>query len=460
MIGRIRWLGLLLPFAAASAQVAVTRPLGPVVARSTVPLATVTQVMHLTGGGVLVNDAGQRAVIRLDSTLSRSTVVLDSAGGLANSYGPRASALIPFRADTAIFADRTANALLLLAPSSTGVARVMATGTSRLISATNPPIWSVPFGLVSVATLFGPEPPSPPLGSPPTAVRRDDSVYVVAVHPDTRRTDTLGVLFNSTRTIWSADNGARIWRADVYPTADQWTVTPDGSIAILRAWEYRIDWIAPDRSRRAGPRIPYDWKRLDDAAKAAIVDSINAERRTEHARALAQWAIDSANAMNGRPFNPTSSIGGGVAAGVAPPVGVAGGAVGGGAATVPSGPPRIGLGRMGDGASRLRITSANLILEQPLLTLARVEEVSDYLPAVTSSPLGLRADFDDRLWIRVESYPASASPIYDVVDRSGRRVDRVQIPPGRSIVAFGPGGIVYLTAKDGDRAVLERARYR
>ena len=59
--------------------------------------------------------------------------------------------------------------------------------------------------------------------------------------------------------------------------------------------------------------------------------------------------------------------------------------------------------------------------------------------------------------------PTSAiagGPVYDVINRKGEIVERVQIPVGRSIVGFGPGGAVYLLNRDGATSTLEKASVR
>ena len=53
--------------------------------------------------------------------------------------------------------------------------------------------------------------------------------------------------------------------------------------------------------------------------------------------------------------------------------------------------------------------------------------------------------------------PSRGGPVYDVVNRKGELVDRVQVPANRSITAFGPGGVVYLTSRDGKTTKLEKA---
>jgi hypothetical protein len=88
-----------------------------------------------------------------------------------------------------------------------------------------------------------------------------------------------------------------------------------------------------------------------------------------------------------------------------------------------------------------------------------VAELPDYLPAII--PQAARPDRLGRLWVR--EYTPAARPgaerlIYDVIDRNGAIVDRVQLPEGRAISGFGPDGSVYLTAKFGAGVVVERYR--
>jgi len=43
-----------------------------------------------------------------------------------------------------------------------------------------------------------------------------------------------------------------------------------------------------------------------------------------------------------------------------------------------------------------------------------------------------------------------------VLDRTGKLIDRIQVPAGRSIVGFAPGGIVYLVGRDPSGDFIER----
>ena len=50
--------------------------------------------------------------------------------------------------------------------------------------------------------------------------------------------------------------------------------------------------------------------------------------------------------------------------------------------------------------------------------------------------------------------------MYDVVNRKGEIVERVQIPENRTIVGFGPDATVYLAARNDTKVYLEKAKIR
>ena len=70
----------------------------------------------------------------------------------------------------------------------------------------------------------------------------------------------------------------------------------------------------------------------------------------------------------------------------------------------------------------------------------------DYKPPFSAN--AMRADADGNLWIRVNQMkPVPGTYHYDIVNRQGELIDRLQIPTARAIVGFGPGNIVYLTSR-------------
>ena len=48
--------------------------------------------------------------------------------------------------------------------------------------------------------------------------------------------------------------------------------------------------------------------------------------------------------------------------------------------------------------------------------------------------------------------------VYDVVNRKGELVHRVQLPSGRQLVGFGPGGTIFLSVREGRELFLEKTR--
>jgi sugar lactone lactonase YvrE len=89
--------------------------------------------------------------------------------------------------------------------------------------------------------------------------------------------------------------------------------------------------------------------------------------------------------------------------------------------------------------------------------MVQPSELPDYKPAFV--PGSTRADTDGNLWIRT-SQNVNARPVYDIINRKGELIDRVQLPANRVLVGFGSGGVVYLAVRDGATARLEKARVR
>jgi hypothetical protein len=86
-------------------------------------------------------------------------------------------------------------------------------------------------------------------------------------------------------------------------------------------------------------------------------------------------------------------------------------------------------------------------------------ELPDYKPPFFAG--AVRADTEGNLWIRtIPTKAIPGGPIYDVINRQGQLIDRVQIPLDRNILAFGPGGTVFLAHRDGTNVYVEKASVR
>ena len=58
------------------------------------------------------------------------------------------------------------------------------------------------------------------------------------------------------------------------PQNDEWTLLPDGTIAIVRAQDYHIDWLGSDGKWTSTPKMTFEWKRITDDEKVQIIDSV------------------------------------------------------------------------------------------------------------------------------------------------------------------------------------------
>jgi sugar lactone lactonase YvrE len=77
----------------------------------------------------------------------------------------------------------------------------------------------------------------------------------------------------------------------------------------------------------------------------------------------------------------------------------------------------------------------------------------------------VRADASGNIWVRtIPTRQVPGGPVYDVINREGKLIDRVQVPEGRTITGFGADGSVYLVTRDTTgptpTMTLERARLR
>ncbi|MFL5565673.1 MAG: hypothetical protein ACJ77J_11320 [Gemmatimonadaceae bacterium] len=415
------------------------RQLGPVTAVAREPLRAVSSVRALSDGRVLVNDIVGRRVIMFDSLLATATVIADTTSATANAYGTRPGGLIAFRADSTLFVDPASLSMLLIDPNGK-VARVMSAPRANDVGF----LVGGPFGnpgfdpqgrlVYRAPPNFGAFRGPPSSGSGGAQLPNPpDSAAIVRYDLATRKVDTATffktpkINLTVTRT---PDGGVRATSTiNPLPQGDDWALLPDGTIALVRTKDYHIDWLNPDGTTTSSPKIPFQWERLSDEAKVAFIDS--ARVAIEKARASGQFG------GGGQQIVVTGG-------GPAPGGGARRDAAPGGNATITAVGPG-GPGGAGPGG------------QLPPVTLIAPSDLPDYKPAF--APGSTRADADGNLWIRT-SQNVDARPVYNVINRKGELVDRVQLPANRVVAGFGAGGVVYLAVRDGGTAHLERARVK
>jgi hypothetical protein len=414
------------------------RPLAAVHATTSDSLGMVNNVRALPGGRLLINDATSRRVLLVDSTFKLISIVADSTSSTANAYGPRSGSLIAFRGDSTLFVDAASLSMLVIDPAGK-IGRVMSVPRSQdamMLAAGGLGTgayysngYLVYRGMPGFRMQMGPT-------GAPTMPSVADTMAIVRVNLQSRAVDTVGFIkIPKTNTNMTRSDDGKISisiEVNPLPVVDDWVVTSGGDVALIRGKDYHIDWMSPDGTHRASPKMAFDWKRLSDEQKVALIDSVKAIRDRAAAANPGQG-----NAMAAA-FGAALGTGG-AAGGAAPTMvmrfetsGAAGGRPGGGAA------PQI---------------------MAPQINYVSPTELPDYQPAFFAT--SAKADDDGNIWIRtIPTKPQAGGAVYDVVNGRGEVIDRVQIPENRTIVGFGPGGVVILAARDGMNTKLERARVK
>jgi hypothetical protein len=392
------------------------RKLGPTVRTSAITFGGVQHIRRLSDGRVLVNDPSRRQVLMLDSTLANASVVIDSIGGRDNSYGMRGGGIIPYRGDSTFFVDPTSSTLLLIDPAGK-IARVMSMPTNAVSYLANPNSYghagySEAFGIVfrmQTNSFKYPNNP-PPEGAPEIVIKYEDSIAVIGMKLSTRKGDTLTKYGTGQQMVAriSWNNVDMNGTNELFPVSNDWALAADGSVALLSGREYRLRWINTDGTKTDSPRLPFTWDPNPDDEKQRMADSINAQRKQSYDNMVAsrQRRADSLKAAN-------------------MPV------------------PR------------------ELTRPQRLPDVVRMLDIPDYFPAYERQSNSMRADADNNIWIRPRP-PRSyrGGPVYDVVNRQGELIDKVELPQGRTLIGFGPGGIVYLLARDAGATRIEQVRFK
>jgi len=406
------------------------RQLPPILAKSAVTWNNILGVRGLPGGRVLVNDIFGRKVVLLDSTLSPITIVADTTPATATAYAGRIASIIPYHGDSTLFVDPQSMSMVVIDPNGK-MGRVMALprsqdacmlggalGNSAGLDSKGRLVFRAPMRFIMNGA-----PPQhgglPPMPTPP------ESAAIVRVDLATRQLDTVGMIkipkVNMQVSQDDKGNVRMISEVNPLPVVDEWSVLSDGTVAFVRGQDYHVDFVTADGSETSAPKIPFDWQRLSDEDKVAFIDSVKAAR-----------ARLAASAPNG-PAGPTP----------------------GGA---PDGQQRV-LIQMGPDGGSAGGRAGGVTGGAPQVSFIAPSELPDYKPPFLSG--GVRSDAEGNLWIRtIPTRQIAGGPVYDVVNREGKLVDRVQIPAGRVIAGFGSDGSVYLTTRDGQTMTFERARVR
>ncbi|CAN5896201.1 hypothetical protein BH11GEM1_BH11GEM1_23870 [soil metagenome] len=423
------------------------RPLPAASATSTDSIGSVAAVRQLPNGNVLVNDQARRRVVLLDPGMKVIGLVADSTSSTNNAYGVRPGGLIAYRGDSTLFIEPAGLSMLVIDPAGK-IIRTMAAPRANDVNfliggALGNPGFDAKGRLVYRTIDFGMRgmrPPQP--GQPFTMPTPPDSSALVRFDLATRKLDTVGffkIPKSNVQMTQDANGGPRISiTINPLPMVDEWAVMSDGTVAFVRGQDYHVDFVDGSGARTVAEKIPYEWQRLTDDDKARFIDSAKVAIEKTRAAAMANGGANQGNAIR-----DMMGFGGGGGATVVVamtregPGGPPGGAPGGGTRVETGGTPAGGGAQM------------------PPINMVSPSELPDYKPVF--GPGSIRADMDGRLWVRtIPTKPTTGGAIYDVIDRTGKLVDRVQVPAGSTIAGFGAGNVVYLGMRDATGLHLQR----
>jgi hypothetical protein len=187
--------------------------------------------------------------------------------------------------------------------------------------------------------------------------------------------------------IQARSNGTGTYQEVLFSPQDAWAAAPDGWVAVVRAAPYRVEWFPPGGGRVSGPIIAHKPVRITQAEKELIASG--------------------AAGLRGR--------------------------------------TTVSVGLVGPGG---RSAPGRSTLPEPI-------PVEELLFAKVKTPVNLRQerwpaiDERGRLWVERSLPFAVKTRVFDVFDRGGNLVDRVELPAGSVLVGFDSQWI-YTRRRDAD----------
>jgi len=391
--------------AAAQASVPIHQ-IGPIQASSTENVGQAVTIRATSDGHVIVGAGGRQRVYAFDSTLKNFTLVADSGAG-TGILPVRTTGVIPYMGDSTLLPDFGANALLVLDPTGKQVRSMAPPRAQDLMFLGIPAAFGRPGfdpkGRLIYRTQIPPNirPAPTPSGDQKVAMTpvNPDSAPILRGDFDTRKVDTIAWLKTPTQGrmgMEMKENPAggvpsitMHMMVNPFPMADEWSLLSDGTIAIVRAHDYHIDWIDLDGTHRSSPKMPIEWRRYTDEERHQRVDSLKRVMDEQLKRQMGQ---------------------------------------------LPPGSPQIKID----------------------VSVVPDSEFPQFWPPIQQG--AVLADLSARLCILpTTSNNAGNGLTYDVVNRKGEVVERVQLPKDRVLVGFGPHNVIYMTHADGKETHLERA---
>ena len=229
-----------------------------------------------------------------------------------------------------------------------------------------------------------------------------DSAAILRWDRATQRTDTMAWVKlpkNNVQTSGGQGNfNVRIGGSNPLQARDEWTVFPDGRLAIARANPYRVEFIATNGTRTTGPALPHTPIRITDADKKE-------EEATQRALANTGLRMMVTEGPNGRQMSAS---------------------IGGGRGQTPDLPP--------------------------------ITDWPETKPPFRQGLASVWARPNGELWVRRTERAGAKGALYDVIDAKGAVKNQVRVPDGLTLVGFGSGTAYTTKADEDDLLTLQRHR--
>jgi hypothetical protein len=360
------------------------RSLGPAVATTTESFRSIPSVRGLSDGRVLVSDGTARRLVMYDSMLAKAQPLLNPTGAAATQFPPRGGTMLPLPGDTTLVFDAASASFIVLEPQGQ-ISRVIAMPRAWDAWVMTSPQTGLPVIDKQMRMIYRTRIPATGYSRATGQPIFPDSTAIIAVSFETRKVDTLA------------------WMKVPPFTPSVSTRDPDGRwryTSIQPPFELTDEWAALDDGTVAIIRwrdYHVDWVRPDGRRESSPRTAWNWVRMSDEEKAR---FIDTLKTV----FQKNDSM-------------------------------QVSQMMMFGGPSQMPVWET--------LTVAP-SEVPDYPPPFV--PRSTRVDPEGRIWILERQNLGSKAPlVYDVIDRSGQIVDRVQMPPNAAVLGFGPNGSVYLS---------------
>ncbi len=212
------------------------------------------------------------------------------------------------------------------------------------------------------------------------------AAVVLRYRPGVKPDTVARLVAKQTKSIRVNRNGTGTYQDVLFSPEDGWLVAPDGWIALARAEPYHVEWVRPDGPSVVGPVIHHEPIPIPKAEKELIACGEGGPRGRSSVTLV---LIGPGGPPPSQPANPTP---------------------------IP---------------------------------------VDELLFAKAKTPVNLRAgrwpllDERGRIWVERSTRMGTTSSVFDVFDRTGALVDRVEIPAGLRLVGFDADW-AYVARKDAD----------